>query len=638
MFGRKFSIGVISAVAGEIAGTLGCRQLHVLLLVIANIALIASGWSRSELEISSPPTTPVSVQSFPKEKVVREKQLLSEILAITNRIQSDADLIESLAHILNENRHLFNIIHTATVLNRLSQTKVLETFVKSSGVWSPFSSMALTQVSDETEQSGNLRTAASVVVNLSKAGLTVPAELVENLLTVAESQLDTSSLIQIATSVTKKSVRARIVTELQTRSGLAQADLVFLIFRGASAGIERLVLQCDKFVPQGLSLVAGVVQRTSGTLRTELERHIRSRFVSENEHLCTSQDVVAAAALTNSILLNRAADVFFDLPLSFIHAHMASVTLVNTDGLWKSTQAAIETKTIDWDKLRLSISLLCYNGETLSPQFVRSVHSKLLEAIGSTSRGSLFDFLSIWREIDAESGEIISAAIQRHGISIPALAVILLENPTFECPPSIKYDDKERLGQVVSVLAGLADGPLRKQVAAKFRPQLSRFCSKNLIEAINDSVNSHVFESPLDKEGFVVGSFGPACRAAARTTSARTKRALITFAETQVPYVTSRVLIDSIQVLAKSEKLVIELTSRINAGTLTLNQVVTILKRYSTVRHKVNGLDDLFQALKRWLVPMIPKLNLDEIAQVTCALEKFGSRTVQDESSEIMTP
>lgn len=622
----KFLLSIMVVLVAEVWVSRVSAVLHVLLLVAA---LIGMRWVEDEADpvVVIPP---VPVQTDGAQKTLREKKLLTEIIAVTNRIQSDTGFLDSIVAVFTSNASDFNIIHFATVLSRLSQVRLIDRFAATGDVWTQFCALAMDQIRCHR----NPKTAASVLSHLARAGAVVDVSVIESFVSESAGDLDTSSLLQLAVAFDRPSVRIAVISALESHSPLSQSDLTYLISRNVTNGIDGLVRSCDKFVPQGFALVASFLSKSGKNMRN----HVEAKFVVDEAQMCSWQDLQAVTAVTGHVLTNRAFELFFELPTSFIQTHLMAVEIPNISGFWKSVLAAVEMKSIDFDKLRIAICLLGRSGEALPQSFIRSVHAKLLQSVESVNAVALFEFLSVWREVDADCSPLISVAVKSKRLSLAALSLMLLESKSSDVPSTISADEKVRLGQVVAILAGLNNCRLKTELTGKYKAQLSRFKSKNVIEALNLSATEFGKNVRIASEGLEYGSFGPACRAASRTTNPRTKRDILSLAENQIPHVTTKVLIQAIPVLVRSEKLVAELTKRLNTGSFTLDDVVTVLTLYSESTQRVTGLDNLFQALQLWLVPRIPKLSLAEIGTVTGALENFGSRTTQDESDDVMTP
>lgn len=170
-------LGLSTFVAGEVVGSSANSSQRILVLVLSNVLLLSElvylikQRPQGEDKTSEAVILPAAISRDNHPSSVGDKQLLGEILSITNKIQSDVDLISSLVSLIEQHAATLNLIHVSTILRKLAQVKLLTPrFVKES-VWSSILVPRCTQLlKNHGTESLFFKAAVSTIIALGKAG------------------------------------------------------------------------------------------------------------------------------------------------------------------------------------------------------------------------------------------------------------------------------------------------------------------------------------------------------------------------------------------------------------------------------------------------------------------------------------
>ena len=181
-----------------------------------------------------------------------------------------------------------------------------------------------------------------------------------------------------------------------------------------------------------------------------------------------------------------------------------------------------------------------------------------------------------------------------------------------------------------------------KRISLKRIQSLDRFVITSVIEALcivrlNDSKRKAKALEFIDKSSFAIDAVTFALTLF--TCKDLSSCSVISrFLIRQVPACCSSVLSKMVNVSELREASLAELSSRLSNGQVNLNTVIAIIATFTGTGVHPSQFDPFFKALQEWLIPLIPKLRVEEVADITKALELFEKRASLFSTDEINTP
>ena len=507
--------------------------------------LLRGGRNKKSVQIEAPRVASARMEG---------KRLLGEILPITNRIQTEEELIRSLNTVIVENLEAFNLIHISTIVRKLSQAKLPLTAVDGVLV-SKFESLII------SVDSKFLKTAVHGVITFSKSGIVLDS--IDAFIQQHVSQMDIGMVTQL---LTVRSENSDLLDRLlEGTDSLSQIDLATLVVTKPLSHIDinPLISRCDKFSSNGLALIIRGCNNHSESLK-----HIKPRL--EIDPSCPLSDLVAAFRLTHSeecvprivedfFRLQCNANMFLDIAVS----NELAATLA--EGL--AQHVVTSGNPIDWERVGVAIHLL-----------------------------SPFDGTIPFDEISRKLGKGESDAVKY-------IESVLVERFDKSMCEEIK-PFKSRVSVIDSIFV------LGNRQASLKLKRKARACLRQATGSI------------------VAGSV-----AVATNVCEHADEAIVEFVQPQLKFCSANMLCALICKMATNPALVHELAYRLEMDQLPFDRIIDIINQYCACNVSPTLLDPFFICLKQWLVPRIPKLDLNAINRITECLEKFGSVFGETEST-----
>ena len=589
---RQILRGVGIYIIGEFLCSLGFVGVPFVLWSLANVfwlqALLSSPVEAGvDIGESLAPSSP----TIPKSPTLQGKEILAEILAVTNRVQPEQQLIDSIIAIVYKYVPKLNLIHMSTILKKLSQAKLLAGRFVLEPVWAEvFYPRTVILLEEEAEESKMLRTAVSVIICLARAAV-LPATPSDKLLAAHVDELETSSMVQLLAVLPKhmssfEKIKNRFERE---KFDLSHIDVSTLLCNlTARMDVGAIVKRCSAYNCSGLSLlVFQISNRVNDVVfREEIISHVRTylSFDDVKKASCSPADISAIVRVLNGhqplpeSVIKRLKNEFFEIACSSRILFKA----LQGSGDFRSLALALESylnqPSVDWEKVACALQL-----------------------IGDTE----FPYKVLKQKFDCLKGEVSDAA------------KLVIKSGLAERVEGFENSEKFEFTRVHNhVLESLLILSLYESSKSQ-RSKASAVVTQSVGKVIPGSVY---------------------LASQAMLSEVKALDLIVKFVEPQLGYVSFGMLYKLIPVMNKSEALVNELTSRVKGGKLNLDQLILTLDTYSTCNGKHRMLDPLFVALQQWLVPEIPRLNLEAIGRLSKCLEKFGGDTDSLSESSITTP
>ena len=662
--GALFVAAELMAAAGAIGSV-----THVVLLVAAVIVVVVLRPISPVTPNPSPVvgTTVKSPLTVLHTSVQREKQIQTEILAVTRAVHSEAQLGTSLMALFAKHATSFNLIHIATILHRISVGHLKPDSLRSLPEWADFLTKAIELLTIETT---NLKTATCVVCSLAKFGQTVDRDprFVAAVIAFCERNaetLDSSMLIQLVTSLPLaplESTISALMDQYATRIGpeTSQQDLTFLFARNVPFDI-CIVEKFQQFHLDGIAQVLSGIDRRTGDdkpLKHRLVIHVLS-------HLSPLEEL--ANGDKSDPMIVAAMERFFDLPHTFIREHLLSASHSSAIGtvLLASVERSIKATRFDPVRVGLALRILVANKCGQVRDTLAGLE-KTIERFQAPCGKDTFDLLSVLAEMDAKFlnlyiacsppidsvtaiGKLLSLVLmygdaQMVEALLPSFQEVLVADTTHQLSTSM----------VMAIIAGLTNvqsekgDDVKKILTKMYTHQLERFIVKQPVDAFNTltisskpkRVESAVKVIKAVEKNAIIGSVVPALWALRHTKSSQHKRMIEGFIHQQLFFASPEIILKCIATCSMSKPVLQEISVRLAGNKVNFTDITSILNEL--LRNK-NGwsLDELFQTLQTWLVPQIPKLTLNQISEISEVLERFEGRPADkgwNAVGEIMTP
>jgi hypothetical protein len=572
------SVGVSVFVAGEILFASSRSFLHVGFLAVG-VMLVAADLvcgPRRDQGIAATETPGVG-----RTKPLEEgKRVLAEILAVTNKIQSEDQLLSSLSRFLDS--EALNLIHFSTIFRRLSQLKLLGRWVaaEQSRIVAHVESL----FRDIPDHIKLYKAGISVIIT---AGKYFNTSLLNTFVLTGIRRIDQASVVQLLLVLPPGwSCYSQLENRLES---VSQADLVSLSSVERNLNYEKLIVKCDSFSSDSIAFLFN--RQRSLMARNHIRSHISPQLP------CSKPDLISVLSLFGSEISENfyplLTDYFFDIPSDMLVVEMVKRLVCFNENADRDILAKyLEREEIDWNRIFLGIKLFPY-----------------FDLLLARLRSKLDNHSQVWR--------VLCAVAER------------FEEATSLIPDLASRDTETEIFR--KLVEGTNKGLPREYVPKDALGALLVLASGLPVRDVRSKESSQIIQESGAVAGFCfLASFCPP--------KCFTENVL-SQVEDSLSCCSTETLVRLVSRMPHSHVLASELADRLRRGALGgLEAILQIVETYSQTDCETSLIDPVFVALQEWLVPEIPKLDLASIARITSVLENFSSKASTSNDESISTP